>query len=175
MAALCIFLIACDEIESPHKAKFDKLEKVFGNAHWQALRNKDTMYAFFKREGDALYKVYTYHVKNGDSIQYRPVTIYANKNGIVWYNEGDDDYQYLLENADDTMNLWNSGSEAAPGLILQFTTKDAGLIAVNYRDGFCGFRWDFPMVRMMPIDTFLARSKYDFLHGTSTAHEAGSY
>lgn len=128
------------------------------------------MYAFFTRENDVLYKLYSYYVKNGDSALTLFTTIYAAKDEILWYTEGDDDgYRYLLEHADDTSNLWTTGGGAS--LTLQFTRKDSRIIAGCYHDRFCGWRSSFPMVRTLPISSFLARSKYDYLHGTNTVDE----
>lgn len=156
---LVLFMAACGRPDV--KTQFDNLEKVFGTANWRLRTvNNDTLYIFFSREGEALYKVYSYMLANGDSIRTVVATIAPKDGEIIW----DLEYQYItLKDADAAGSSWH-GKQMGD---VRIKTIDS--LHVLYEWG--GNNRD-TLVRTLPISTFLIRSKYDFLHGTNTVNEA---
>ena len=105
---------------------------------------------FFSREGDTLFKVYSYLMKNGDSVETYISTIKPEGENIVW------DYgwaQRELEHADEKANSW-SGEDGK----FKYTKLDSLHIL-----GTSGQLSD-TLVRTLPISTFLIRAKHDFLN-----------
>jgi hypothetical protein len=151
-----IFFAACSQPNV--KTQFDKLEKVFEAGNWKVTTLDDTYYMFFSREGDALYKVHHYMLRQGDSVNSTITTIRPEKGKIVWEMENE---KFELKDVDENGSSWQG--------------PESGNFVYRKQDSFhVSCKWNqaqtYILVRTLPISTFLVRSKYDFLHGTNTAN-----
>ncbi|HYF31939.1 MAG TPA: hypothetical protein VD993_12535 [Chitinophagaceae bacterium] len=159
--AVCTW-IACSESADKNnpKAQFDMLEKVFETGNWRHTAYEDTTYLFFSREGDTHYKVYRYRMMDGDSVQSAIFNIQWQNDTILM--KVDDEYR-ILTAVDDNSNAWSHD-----GAVYRFTKLDSLHLLLD-NDG----KSIDTLKRTLPISTFLARSKYDFVHGTNTANATG--
>ena len=139
---LLAFMAACNEPDV--KMQFDDLEKVFDTGNWRVMGAKDTSYLFFSREGERLFKVYSYVIKDGDSVSSKITIIEAKAGKIIWGNNE-------LISTTDKESVWKNND--------YYKKRDSLHIDATHA----------VLLRTLPISTFLVRSKYDHLHGTHTA------
>lgn len=164
-SASIFFLTACnnnsapvkkDEVKFP-KGKFDAIENLIGTSNWRVITDQDTSYLYFSRTGDLHFNVYHYRINKGDSADTRMNNIDNVQDSVIWNFNNED---LLLSEGNNKILVWKKLNEPQDQYILEKT--DSVNMSFTFPDGHKAI-----MKKTLPLSVFLARKRYDYLHGTS--------
>lgn len=163
VVAFLVLLISCNPQTKPAEqyvqlsSQMDKIKKMFGAGNWRFTEGGDTSYFFFSPKPGLFCDVYHYSIRNGDSVTSELQKIYPQGDSIAWEMNN---REMRLVKAGKEKLVWNFQQEGKK-IVCEFIKADSSQILYE-QNGEPAGRFDLTI----PFASFLARAKYDYLHGT---------
>jgi len=158
---LPLILSSCSSSKKDYSPKddFDKLENIFSSDNWKVTGSgTDTSYWYFSRQGDLVFTVYDFKIRDGDSSLSEVNQINYSGDAIKWVRYG---YTLKLSLADSASVVWNS--ENNHKVAYTFKKLSDSSISIELPQG-----KKLLLTKTLSLAIFLARSRYDHIHNTHT-------
>lgn len=158
-----VLMISCNQQTKPAgrdaqlSSQMLEIKKMFGAGNWRFTEGGDTSYFFFSPKPGLFCDVYHYSIRNGDSINSELRKIYPQDDSITW--EMNKKEVRLLQAGKGKL-VWNFQREGKK-ILCELLKVDSTQILYR-QNGEPVARFDLTI----PFASFLARAKYDYLHGT---------
>lgn len=138
------------------------LEEIFTNDNWLITDKKDSSYFYFSRLGDFTVNTYEYRLVKGDSALVKKEKIGVEGDKITWNFKGE---KLQLDKATKARAVWSvSGKDSMQYEFVRIDNNQIGLVLPDKRK--------LVLQKILPLSTFLVKSRYDFMHGTKLAFDS---